>query len=161
MAIIAGLLILLYRISAGLVSLVGLGICGLTVSLLKTYIFTQSQRPKLAFWDQRGMIHFVDGIYINIEHSFPSGHALTAFFCFTLLTLLRFGASVFNQCVFAIAAILAAYSRVYLAHHFVGDILAGACTGVVYAFLMYLLYQRIKNKKWINRSVIDYIKNKP
>lgn len=157
--VIALLVTIFFRISAGLVSLLGLGLCGLTVSLLKTWVFTDSQRPKLFFWGNK-MVHYVDGIYINIEHSFPSGHALTAFFCFTFIALTGVGRKTGMQFLLAICVILAAYSRVYLAHHFVGDITAGAITGVVFAILLYRLYEKIKNKGWLRYSLIGLINKK-
>lgn len=156
--IVAFLLMMFYRVNAGIMVGLGLGLCGITVSVLKNFIFTESLRPKLALWEKRHMIHEVEGIYINIDHSFPSGHSLTVFFCFTFLALLKFGNSGFNQILFALAAILAAYSRVYLAHHFVGDILAGACAGILLGILMYTLYGKAKMKKWLNQPAWTYFK---
>lgn len=158
LVVVGVLLALFYRVSAGLVSLLGLGFCGLSVFVLKTYFFPGYDRPKLYFFENP-RVHYVED-YTNIEHSFPSGHSLTAFFCFTFLVLLRFGVPRINQVIFALAAILAAYSRVYLAHHFIGDILAGALVGMTYAFVFYLLYQTIRNKNWLAKPLIAYFKRK-
>jgi len=156
LAIIGLLLAFFYRVSAGLVSLLGLALCGLSVFVLKTYLFPGYDRPKL-FFHGNPMVHYAED-YTNIENSFPSGHTLTAFCCFTFLVLLRFGVPRINQVIFALAAILAAYSRVYLAHHFIGDVLAGALIGVLYAFLLYYLYQTMRNKNWLGKPVIAYFK---
>lgn len=153
--IISFLFLLFYRINYGLIALAGVGVSGLITFVCKTYIFTVAPRPKLFFWGNK-MIHYIDSnYYVNIEHSFPSGHSLTAFFLFTFLVFSIFGKGYAMQILLAFCAIVAAYSRVYLAHHFVGDITAGAIIGTVLAVLLHLLYQKLKRIKFLNKNIIQ------
>jgi undecaprenyl-diphosphatase len=59
------------------------------------------------------------------DHSFPSGHAQTAFALVTLIVFI-FGRRFWP--LFLVAAVVA-YSRVYMGVHFPLDVLAGACLG--------------------------------
>lgn len=138
-------------------SIIGLGIIGLISHLMKYYIFSNSPRPHLYFWGNK-MIHYVEGVKINIENSFPSGHTLTAFYIFTFIAMLAFAKPVVNQFVLAGLAIISAYSRVYLAQHFVGDILTGAIMGIIFGLVFYKIYTKSKNKKIFNSNLIQLIR---
>ncbi len=148
------LLIVFYNFGAGIVSLLGLGLCGVVSYIMKYYFFAVSPRPYHYFWENRTVIHYVNGVTINHENSFPSGHTLTAFFIFTFIVMLSLAKPALLQIVLAFLAITVAYSRVYLAQHFVEDILTGAAIGTVFALLFYKLYTRSKNIGFLNKNLI-------
>jgi membrane-associated phospholipid phosphatase len=55
--------------------------------------------------------------------------------------------------ILLLLALLAAYSRVYLAQHFPIDILAGMCIGIFSAILSLMIYKRFN--RYVNkRSVL-------
>lgn len=97
--------------------------------VLKRLVFTGHPRPVFYFELHPGYpaLHLVAGQTMNGLKSFPSGHTTTAFSVFLLLTLLaggkRWGYG------FLLLAVGVAYSRVYLAQHFVEDVLAGSVLG--------------------------------
>ncbi|HLP12097.1 MAG TPA: phosphatase PAP2 family protein [Flavobacteriales bacterium] len=155
--IICALLLLFYNLGSGMFALAGMGICGIISYACKYYFFIDSDRPHHFFWGNK-MIHYVEGVVVNTENSFPSGHTLTAFFIFTFIALLSFSRAVFIQVLLALFAVLVAYSRVYLAQHFVGDIIAGACIGILLALMCYKVYTKSKNIPVFNKSIIKLVK---
>lgn len=82
---------------------------------------------------------------MNRTHSFPSGHTSTAF---TLALLL---ASIVKRniwvYVFPLIAFFVGYSRVYLAQHFVTDVLAGVFVGIVSSYLSLLVHEKFRKGK--------------
>ena len=108
--------------------------------VLKRLVFTGHPRPVFYFELHSGYpaLHLVAGQAMNGLKSFPSGHTTTAFSVFLLLTVLarnrRWGFG------FLLLAVGVAYSRVYLAQHFVEDVLAGSAlgTGLTLALLSWL-----------------------
>jgi membrane-associated phospholipid phosphatase len=110
---------------------------GLTSQALKLLVFPGVPRPK-AFFGEKYALHFVEGVEIHLSNSFPSGHSITAFAVFFLLSLL-----VKNKLwgiLFIILAIFGAFSRVYLLQHFFVDTYFGALIGVVITALIGLIW---------------------
>jgi undecaprenyl-diphosphatase len=112
---------------------VALSINGASNAVLKHYV--GRQRPPAYFIsleakappeDGRPYVVHVVGQRLQ-DHSFPSGHAQTAFALASLVVLI-FGRRFWP--VFLVAAAVA-YSRVYMGVHFPLDVLAGACFGSV------------------------------
>ncbi|HYG52660.1 MAG TPA: phosphatase PAP2 family protein, partial [Flavobacteriales bacterium] len=155
--VICLLLLLFYNLGSGIVALAGMGLCGIVSWLFKYQFFLDSDRPHHFFWGNK-MIHYVEGVALNTENSFPSGHSLTAFFTFTFLALLSFSRPVLRQFALALFAILAAYSRVYLAQHFIGDIVMGASMGILLALVCYKLYTKSKNIRVFNQSIVHLLR---
>jgi membrane-associated phospholipid phosphatase len=85
---------------------------------------------------------------MRTSHSFPSGHTTTAF------TMALIMAHMINKKSWSVIlpalALLAGYSRVYLAQHFPTDVLAGMCIGIVSAILSLIIF----------RSFIKYLNKK-
>jgi len=101
---------------------------GIAADILK-FIFGRA-RPKLLFGD--GSYGFE---FFKIAHSwtsFPSGHATTAISLGVALALLfpRFARAIL------IFAVVVAFSRVFIAAHFVSDVLIGSLIGGVTAVLL-------------------------
>lgn len=89
-------------------------------------------------------IHLLPHWPRHMEHSFPSGHTCGAFAFFTFLAVLlpaRFRA--WGLLLFALA-LLVAYSRIYLAVHFMRDVYAGSILGTGFTLLVIALMNRYR-----------------
>jgi membrane-associated phospholipid phosphatase len=81
----------------------------------------------------------------NYVNSFPSGHTSTAFTTALLLSfIVRKRFAVF---FFPVIAFLVGYSRVYLAQHFVTDVLAGSVIGIISSYAALMLHNHLQRKK--------------
>ena len=81
----------------------------------------------------------------NYSNSFPSGHTSTAFtFALLLAFLVRRRFAIY---VFPLLAFLVGYSRVYLAQHFVTDVVAGTIIGIISSYLALVIYDAWRKKK--------------
>jgi membrane-associated phospholipid phosphatase len=124
-----------------------IGFSGLVISALLVANglkeFFHHERPALFLvyhgnrLDELGSIpnmQFLDG-----SSSFPSGHTLAAFTLYTAIFLY------FQQQKWAflwlLPAVLVGFSRIYLGHHFLEDVVFGATLGVMLAFSMYYVQQ--------------------
>jgi membrane-associated phospholipid phosphatase len=117
-------------------------ICLSLTHFLKRVVFPEQLRP-ISLEAQGLVLHKIKGLHINRVHSFPSGHTATAFATAVLL------AAVVRKKSWAVAlpvvAFLVGYSRVYLAQHFVRDVLGGIVLGVITALLSLWLYELIEH----------------
>lgn len=100
--------------------------------LLKHTVFNDVGRPAMSMDD----IREVDGVPLHKSHSFPSGHTTSAFCVFTLLALYR--SSKWWQFLSAFLAVSVGISRMYLGQHYLIDVVAGACLGMVVATFTYV-----------------------
>lgn len=117
---------------------------GLIMLILKETLFGNNPRPK-AFFGNTSMLHFVDGVEVYSSRSFPSGHTATAFviaFCISLLYQRHL-----VSYIFSFAAVLVAYSRIYLLQHFYVDIVFGALVGVVSVLVSRFIVTLYVNKQ--------------
>lgn len=101
---------------------------GLLVQLIKHV--THMPRPKV-FLHANQYDQFIEGISRGGWSSFPSGHTTTAFAVATVLAL--YANNKWWRTFYLMAAILVGYSRIYLGHHFLEDVLAGSIMGVFIA----------------------------
>lgn len=110
----------------------------LLAQVLKRLFFYDKLRPS-ALLNSGYDLHFVEGVKMYMHHSFPSGHTITAFaITFTFILLIKKKNKLKYLAV--VVAFLVAYSRVYLAQHYVIDVIAGAFLGVCSTFTsIYLL----------------------
>lgn len=113
----------------------------LFAQLSKNIFFKGVPRPALAIPDH-SLFHSITGVELHSLNSFPSGHTTTAFTIFLLGTILINKKWVLP--VGLLYAILAGYSRIYLAQHFPIDV-AG---GIIAAILTVLISIAIQNK-WV------------
>lgn len=127
---------------------------GMLAQLLKRTVFYGAPRP-IAFFDEN-MLHVVDGVHLNHVNTFPSGHTASAFAFFIFLAFVGKKSTTW-QCLCAILAILAAYSRVYLSHHFLIDVIGGSFTGIFGFLIAYLLHKRIKSYH-LERKTLDWFR---
>lgn len=98
-------------------------------------------------------VRTIPGYTINRLNSFPSGHTTTAF---TLALLMAFEAKrTWCDIVFPLIALFVGYSRIYLAQHFVTDVLGGVIIGLLSACLslwIYAAYQKRKEQKKLSND---------
>ncbi len=95
---------------------------------VKNWVFPGEPRPTKAITDL-SLIHTVPGVELHTINSFPSGHTTTAFSIFLLICLVVPQRSI--VIISFIAALLVAYSRVYLAQHFPVDLGGGMLAAVL------------------------------
>ena len=112
-------LLLAYLISAGITQ-------GIKMTFFKDY-----DRPFLVFNHAGVPLNVIEGVNLNIHHSFPSGHTTAAFSMFFCLSF--FSKNNLTQILCFIAALLVAFSRVYLSQHFFEDITVGSFIGVLFS----------------------------
>jgi membrane-associated phospholipid phosphatase len=132
--------LLFVRFRWALLGFVCFAVTSLAAQVGKHLIFTGHPRPARYFAEHTGYpaLHTVEGVVLGTLKSFPSGHSTSAFSVFLLLTYLvgrkQWGVA------FVLLAALTAYSRVYLAQHFVEDVFAGSVlgTGLTLALLAWL-----------------------
>jgi membrane-associated phospholipid phosphatase len=128
-------------------------ISGLLAQILKRIIFINAIRPAKFF--ESSTLHFVDGVKMYLEHSFPSGHSATIFaLCLCLASLTT---SNLKKIVLFCTAILVAFSRVYLSQHFLMDIYAGSIIGILSAAVV-IIYLDKQNNSWLDSSFIKTLK---
>jgi membrane-associated phospholipid phosphatase len=118
-------------------------ICTLLTQLLKKYVFPDDLRPILALGKEK--VRVIEGLKINTRNSFPSGHTSTAFTLALLMAFIVRGN--FWVYFFPLVAFFVGYSRVYLAQHFVTDVLAGMFVGIVSSYFSLLVYEKYKKRK--------------
>ncbi len=102
-------------------------------------------RPSAYFRDVAGIpVHTLEATVWG-NKSFPSGHSTTAFALLGVL-ILFYPTSRWNI-LWVLLAFLVGYSRIYLASHFLDDVLAGAAIGVFTAMICYIISNNLFYKK--------------
>ncbi|MBT3648262.1 MAG: phosphatase PAP2 family protein [Flavobacteriales bacterium] len=155
--IFAGLIVLIiffYKIRYAVIGLVGVFGSGIFSQLLKRLIYDDHYRPSKVF-ESLADLHFVDGVILYSRHSFPSGHATTAFALFLFLAFLAPYKWVRAVC-FGLA-IVTAFSRVYISQHFFEDIYVGSLIGFTF---MYAAIIFINSKNWGDRGLLSQFDSK-
>lgn len=94
-------------------------------------LFVHRMRPYDA-----GLTHLI--VAPSMDFSFPSDHATAVFAIAAAFLLHGFHR---RGLVFLAAALLIAFSRVYIGTHYFSDVLGGAATGVIAAILVRILYR--------------------
>lgn len=117
---------------------------GLVAQIMKRFVFEDCARP-VRFFQDNAQLHLVEGVRMLGSHSFPSGHATSAFALFLGLALISRKRSL--QFPALLLATGVAFSRVYLSQHFLGDIVAGSLIGTLGALAIYILFYR-QDRKW-------------
>ncbi|BFG69149.1 lipid A 1-phosphatase LpxE [Sediminibacterium sp. KACHI17] len=122
------LLIIFFKRDQFLLVLSSIVFSTLFSQLSKNIFFKGSPRPSLAISDH-SLFHSVNGVELHSLNSFPSGHTTTAFTIFLLATVLipRKWILPVGLCY----AILAGYSRIYLAQHFPIDVAGGIIAAIL------------------------------
>lgn len=121
---------------------------------LKKMVFNDSLRPK-KFFEGMHDIYLVPGVENHLHHSFPSGHATSAFALYFSLALIVKSNKL--KLLLFLIALFAAYSRVYLSQHFFEDIYVGSIIGVGVTFLTFAVIQNNQSPK-LEKSINSLFK---
>jgi len=100
-------------------------------------------RP-LKFFNGADWIHLLPHWPRHLEHSFPSGHTCGAFAFLTFLALLLPSRYRPWGLLLLILGLLVAYSRIYLAVHFMRDVYVGSILGTGFTLLVIALMNRYR-----------------
>jgi len=133
------ILMLESRITLGIQVLITYIFSGILAQIIKNIV--AAPRPKTLLTDAE-YHYFIEGMTRVGYSSFPSGHTTSVFALACLLTLHTHNRKT-GLLYFALAA-LTGYSRIYLGHHFLQDVIAGALLGVLCALLVYWLVREVK-----------------
>ncbi len=120
-------------------------ISGLAAQIIKNLVY--SPRPHIYF-EPGQYLYFIDGVILANHSSFPSGHTATAFAIATVLVMMMKNKNL--QLLVLLAAVLVGYSRIYLAQHFLLDVIAGSFIGSASGILSVYLSLNIND---IRRSI--------
>lgn len=149
-AVIIALAFLLYRIRFSLFLMISWALSGITVQILKRFVFPDRPRP-LAYFNELGIdIHIIEGLDIPLRYSFPSGHSTSAFAIFIGISFLV--KPWYYKLVLLLLAVIAGFSRIYLAVHFPVDVIAGSLIGVLFSFICFIWISGWK-KGWLDISL--------
>ncbi|MBI3517921.1 MAG: phosphatase PAP2 family protein [Bacteroidetes bacterium] len=144
-AVLIAFLFLFKNVRVSLYILLSYAGAGIVSYVLKHWIYYEIYRPHFVFqYFVREQLKLVDGVDVVAFHSFPSGHALSAFALFFCLLFVSKNHVLKTGCF--VLAILAAYSRVYLSQHWLIDVYVGSVIGVSFSLLFYILFYH--SKKW-------------
>jgi membrane-associated phospholipid phosphatase len=140
--------VVLRKKKLGVVLLTSYLLSGLVAQLLKHLVVA----PRPAGYFAPGQYRFfIQDITHSASNSFPSGHATTALALATVLALFIANRTV--QLTLLLLGWVAAYSRVYLAQHFLVDILIGACIGLGVSLLATVYVQRkVEGHPWLRNG---------
>lgn len=133
-----GLLLLFFkRKFLGLMVLSSYAVSGIIAQVLKYYIL--EARPAIYLKDT-SYKYFIENVTLHNFHAFPSGHTTSVF---ALAAVLSFGAKNKNYSILFLAiAILVGYSRIYLAQHFMDDVLTGAVIGIISSMICWRFLEK-------------------
>jgi membrane-associated phospholipid phosphatase len=122
----------------------------------KQLIFADALRPLAYFAALDTEIRTLDSLTIHLHNSFPSGHSAAIFGLCTFLAL-QFAGRLPSWLWLCLAWPIA-YTRVYLAQHFWGDVLAGALLGSLTVLVIYLWLSKkldSKPKAWQQYGLLN------
>ena len=144
----------IYRVRFGVIGFIGLISASVVTQILKRQVFDDHLRPSKVF-EQMADVHFIDGVNLHTNFSFPSGHSTAAFTTFFFLALIA--RKPMLQVALFTAGLLVAFSRVYINQHFFEDIYVGSIIGASFTFLasVYLI-----DKPWGEKGFVELFDSK-
>ena len=132
--------------------------------LLQTFLFKQviwkgSLRPRMYIpehFDLDQPLYFIEGVKVHGYNTFPSGHTSSAFSLAFLLTLLFAQQRPWLATVFFTAALLVAFSRVYIMQHFFVDVYVGSVVGTASTLMFWAIFdaQLKKRNTFLQGSIL-------
>lgn len=149
------IILLFLRIRWFFIFSIGLLIHIFLIQINKQYFFNDVYRPSVYMqWVCKDhLLHFVEGIKIRREVSFPSGHTTGASFAASFVALVIKNKRV--SFYLALLAICIGISRVYLAQHFVIDIYFGFLFGIISSTIGFSIIRGLRSRyQWMNTYLI-------
>lgn len=122
------IIMLFHRYSYAISGTIALIFTGLFTYLGKQVLFRGMPRPT-GYFTNNELSYFIDGFTYHSQHSFPSGHTMTAF-ALALFTLIIINKKDWAIPILLIAVIIG-ISRIYLLQHFFMDVVAGSALGII------------------------------
>jgi membrane-associated phospholipid phosphatase len=158
-AFLVAIIFLFFNIRKSVYILLSYAGAGIVSFILKHWIYYEVTRPHFVFqYYVREELKLIDGVDVMAKHSFPSGHALSAFALF--FCLLFVSRSHFLKIIFFTLAVLAAYSRVYLSQHWLIDIYVGSIIGVCFSLLFYTVFYHTNKWQQLNTTLPELLSQK-
>lgn len=158
-AFLVAIIFLFFNIRKSVYILLSYAGAGIVSYILKHWIYYEVTRPHFVFqYYVREELNLVDGVDVMAKHSFPSGHALSAFALF--FCLLFVSRNHFLKILFFALAVLAAYSRVYLSQHWLIDIYVGSIIGVCFSLLFYVVFYHTQKWQQLNTTLPQLLSSK-
>ena len=148
-------LLLFYKFGMALFVLVSQVVTGLISIIIKQT--WNEPRPILYFKEHFPgiQLHQIAGEHLNLYHSFPSGHTITAFAFF--LALAFYSTKPTLHFVYFVLALLVGFSRIYLSQHFAIDVLIGSLIGVFGTILCKYYFDKLP-MKWADGSLLKSLR---
>lgn len=154
---VAGLALLFWRFRFTLlVAVTGL----ITLPLVYTLKDQVGHDRPLTYFEKSGLssaLVVVPGEELNSgQTSFPSGHTMAAFGLYSLLALMLPNRARRWGLLLATTAIIVGISRIFLAQHFLPDVLAGAVLGMALSWAVWQFDQLpfMRRARFLDRSLI-------
>lgn len=120
---------------------------GILTQVIKDFV--SEARPAL-FLQKTQYPYFIDHVTLHNFHSFPSGHATSAF---ALVSIIAFAVKDKEYAIPLLGlGALVGYSRVYLGQHFLLDVTVGSFIGILFSIICWISFQSFYE---------DLKKNKP
>ncbi|RME39714.1 MAG: phosphatase PAP2 family protein, partial [Deltaproteobacteria bacterium] len=143
---------------------VSLPVAGVVVSVVSVVLklFFGHDRPFVWFQKMRPdeVLTLVDGVHVYTgATSFPSGHTMSAFALFTLAALWG-SRRAWWQVLCFVLALLVGVSRIYLAQHFLQDVVVGSVLGVVLGLAVFLAFAKWRGPAWLEWR-LSLVSSKP
>ena len=157
--VVAVLIMLFYKVGWGCFLLVSNWVAGGIGQIFKH--IAKAPRPVTWFAQHYPDVQLptVEGVTLREWNSFPSGHTVTFFCLFLVLTMIieerKPSLPLYSSTPLLLIglAALGAYSRIYLCQHFIEDIFAGIILGVTVTAILSLFIPKLQNTKFWNVSV--------
>ncbi len=147
MTVIVVLVLLFFKFRYSVLAAITFAYSSLAIQALK-YLF-KAPRP-VKFFENLTPIRTIEGYPVHEWNSFPSGHTASAFTLAVVLSYLLPHRQ--RHWIIIPLAALTAFSRVYLAQHFMEDIIAGSIIAVLMSFQMIWW---LENSKWYNSPKLE------
>jgi membrane-associated phospholipid phosphatase len=139
--VIALLLFIFKKRYLSLMVFASYAVSGIIAQGLKYFIL--EARPAL-YLKSTSYKYFIENVTLHNFHAFPSGHTASAF---AMAAILSFDAKNKNYSIlFLLLAALVGYSRIYLAQHFMDDVLSGAVIGILSSIACWMLLDKTFNR---------------
>ncbi|MFK7899658.1 MAG: phosphatase PAP2 family protein [Cyclobacteriaceae bacterium] len=143
--VVAILLVVVLILFVGINKGVLAGLCfvstGLISFALKRLFFYDSFRPKSVFYAIQDQLHFVEGVSMKVDFSFPSGHTISGMAIATVFAFLIQKKAV--QYTFFFFGFMIGVSRMYLFQHFFVDTYVGTLLSVTICYFIISWYTKI------------------